>query len=188
MVRIISSILLLVSLLAFQSGDDVEAYKSEAKKLIKEFGSMLKKELVKGFKNGGAVNALDVCKLKAPEIANAITDTSGWELGRTSLKVRNENNTPDDWELSVLNKFEEMKAGGAKVNELEYAEIITDDSVKVFRYMKAIPTGGLCLQCHGNKIKPEVQRQIKKLYPHDKATGFEKGDIRGAFTLSKKIK
>jgi hypothetical protein len=49
--------------------------------------------------------------------------------------------------------------------------------------MKAIPTGKVCLTCHGSNIKLNLRTRINELYPEDKAYGFEIGDIRGAFTI-----
>ena len=51
--------------------------------------------------------------------------------------------------------------------------------------MKAIPTGGVCLACHGENLAQGVQETITTLYPNDKATGFKSGDIRGAFVVTK---
>ncbi|MFT6919058.1 MAG: hypothetical protein ACJA2G_001693 [Cognaticolwellia sp.] len=59
------------------------------------------------------------------------------------------------------------------------------DLKSVLRYMKAIPTGGLCLACHGSKLADDVSSKVNELYPNDQATGFKLGDIRGAFTLQK---
>jgi hypothetical protein len=53
--------------------------------------------------------------------------------------------------------------------------------------MKAIPTGEICLACHGESISPDVATAIREAYPQDQATGFSLGDIRGAFTLSKPL-
>jgi hypothetical protein len=53
--------------------------------------------------------------------------------------------------------------------------------------MKAIPTGAVCLTCHGTEVKPEVLTKIKELYPNDKATGYQEGDIRGAFVAVKNL-
>ena len=49
--------------------------------------------------------------------------------------------------------------------------------------MKAIPTGDVCLMCHGEHIAPDVHEKIKSLYPKDLATGYERGELRGAFTI-----
>ncbi len=52
--------------------------------------------------------------------------------------------------------------------------------------MKAIPTGPLCLACHGETLAAPVAEKIGELYPADKATGFREGDIRGAFVVTKR--
>ena len=41
--------------------------------------------------------------------------------------------------------------------------------------------------CHGSKIKEPIQENITKLYNNDKAVDYKMGEIRGAFSLSKKI-
>jgi len=83
-----------------------------------------------------------------------------------------------------MQAFEKRKAAGEEIKTLEFAEIVTTDGQKQFRYMKAIPTGEVCLQCHGSNIDPSVEATLKTFYPHDQATGFKQGDIRGAFTIT----
>ena len=41
--------------------------------------------------------------------------------------------------------------------------------------------------CHGSKIKEPIQENISKLYKDDKAVNYKIGEIRGAFSLTKKI-
>ena len=53
--------------------------------------------------------------------------------------------------------------------------------------MKAIPIGGLCLQCHGTAIAPELAEKLSELYPEDKATGYREGDMRGAFVVTRRL-
>ena len=36
-----------------------------------------------------------------------------------------------------------------------------------------------CLKCHGKKIKRDIFKKIKKLYPQDRSIGFKKGDLMG---------
>ena len=109
-------------------------------------------------------------------------------MGRTSLKPRNANNAPDDWEKKVLNAFEKSKARSKAKNEvpktLEFFEVVETDGHKKRRYMKAIGTGGVCLLCHGTNISPDVKTKLKELYPDDTATGFKIGDLRGAFSIT----
>ena len=116
-----------------------------------------------------------------------LSEKTGWDVARTSLKLRNPANQPDAWELAVLNKFEERKAAGEDPAQIAYGEVIEQDGKKTFRFMKAIPTAELCLSCHGSELSPELQAQLDQLYPTDQARGYQLGDIRGAFTLQKPL-
>ena len=108
-------------------------------------------------------------------------------VGRTSLKVRNSTNADDDWELAVLKQFDARKAQGEPADKLEFFEVTDHGGQKTFRYMKAIPTAALCLNCHGETLSPEVDAKLKELYPNDQARGYKEGDLRGAFTLAKPV-
>ena len=135
-------------------------------------------------REGGPGNAIQVCKNKAPEIAADMSQKHGWRVARTSLKLRNPQNEADAWEMNVLNEFEKRKAAGEEIKKLEFAEIVTTEGEKQFRYMKAIPTGKVCQECHGTNIAPDVEASLKQNYPRDNAKGFKEGDIRGAFTIT----
>ena len=116
-----------------------------------------------------------------------LNEQLGWRVARTSLKVRNPLNTADEWEKQVLQRFEDNKAKGISIQKLELTEIIKQDEHTIFRYMKAIPVSPVCLGCHGENISSAVQEKLKNLYPQDNATGFKVGDIRGAFSITRKI-
>jgi hypothetical protein len=71
---------------------------------------------------------------------------------------------------------------------MDYSEFVELDGKNVFRYMKAIPTGEICLNCHGgDNVKPEVEAKLTEFYPDDKARGYSIGDIRGAFSIVQPI-
>ncbi|PLX81684.1 MAG: glutamate synthase [Desulfuromonas sp.] len=150
----------------------------------RQFASTLKGELVGALRQGGPVFALGVCRDRAPAIAGAVSAERGLRIGRTALKVRNRQNAPDPWERAVLESFEERKAGGEALPVLERYEVVEEEGGRVLRYMKAIPTGEVCLVCHGTAVAPDVRAGLRTLYPEDRATGFGAGDIRGAFTVS----
>ena len=156
---------------------------AKSKAVVHEFAGKLKGELKSALKNGGPLNAIQVCNNVAPSIAKELSSKYGWEIARTSLKTRNSNNAPDAWETKVLNDFEQRKANGEKVKEIAYSEVVEENGTKVFRFMKAIPTSKECLQCHGEKIDPQVAAKLDELYPNDQARGYKKGDLRGAFTI-----
>ena len=164
--------------------DDLKERAQNSKKVVKEFMGQLKGELQAGMKAGGPINAISVCKDKAPGIAKSLSDKYGWDIARTSLKTRNTSNAPDAWETKVLNEFEARKAKGEAVKPMAYFEAVENNGKKSFRFMKAIPTGEVCLKCHGDNIAPPIKAKLQELYPDDKATGFKLGDIRGAFTIT----
>ncbi|WP_456373728.1 Tll0287-like domain-containing protein [Thiolapillus sp.] len=182
---IVSSILAAGIALPAMAADNQEMV-MEARKVIKEFATQLKGELKKAMKDGGPVNAISVCNDKAPKITDQVSSRSGWSVARTSLKPRATANNPLPWERKVMEEFEARKAAGADPKTLDYSDVVEEDGKKVFRYMKAIPTAKVCLNCHGgDEVKPEVEMRLKSLYPSDRARGFKEGDIRGAFVLKK---
>ncbi|MCW8884549.1 MAG: DUF3365 domain-containing protein [Motiliproteus sp.] len=165
---------------------DVKQLQTEGKKTIMDLATTLKKELTGAMKSGGPSEAIKVCNTKAAPLTDSVSEKHNWQVGRTSLKLRNPENQADSWEKAVLEKFQQQADEGADLAKLAYSEIITDASgQKVFRMMKAIPMGDKCLSCHGSEIKPGVAKQLDALYPEDNARGFSKGDLRGAFTLKK---
>jgi hypothetical protein len=166
-----------------------DAKLSAARAAIKDLGETLKQQLAAAIKAGGPVSALGVCRTIAPAIAEEKSGAYGLEVGRTALKVRNPANAPDAFERKVLEEFVRRIGSGADPASLEHAETVTEGGETVFRYMKAIPTAAEpCLACHGSNVQPEVKTEILRLYPDDKATGFKAGDLRGAFTVSQKLK
>lgn len=188
-VGLLPAILCLASLPAFAEetsstlGDLQKAANVKVGEMTKSLGTQLKAAI----KEGGFVHAIDVCKTVAPSIAASLSEEGGMNLRRTALKVRNPGNAPDDYERKMLEKFVEELAAGKEAKTVQHAEIVEQDGGKVFRFMRAIPTGQLCLNCHGETIEDDVKAQLEKLYPDDQATGFKEGDLRGAFSFSKKL-
>ena len=77
--------------------------------------------------------AVIVCNARAPLIAAELSQQTGWDVGRTSLKLRNPSqNAPDDWEKAVLLEFEQRKSDGEDVKTMAYAETIEADGEKPF--------------------------------------------------------
>ncbi len=174
--------------LACQPGDthtNTAALMKEGRQLSKQFMGELKHELQLALKAGGPLNAIQVCQKRAPEIAQKLSLKSGWQLKRTSLRVRNPKNAPDAWERKVLEKFTVEISAGRNPHTLEYGEVVVEDGKRVFRYAKAIPMGKICLMCHGAKIRPALRQKILELYPEDKAVGFREGELRGIFSFKK---
>ncbi len=164
-----------------------DALLEQSHKIVKQFGGSLKKELKTALKSEGPVKAIEVCSQVAPAIAANMSAQYKGVVRRTSLKVRNPANNPDRWELNVLLQFEKRLKAGEPANKMEFFQVVENNGSKTFRYMKAIPTGEVCLKCHGSKINPDIEAKLRALYPDDQARGFKAGDIRGAFSLSKQL-
>lgn len=156
--------------------------------MIKQFATTLKSELIGAMKNGGPVNAIEVCHSRAPVLAEKIGGEYGATLTRVSMKNRNAIlGVPNAWQAKVLQDFEARVANGKAIETLKYVDIAEVTGGQQFRMMKAIPTGAICLTCHGESIAPEVQAKLTALYPNDHATGFSAGQIRGAFVYTKPL-
>ena len=138
---------------------------------------------------GGPEGAISVCRDKAPELAKAASAESGWAIRRVSLNNRNPKAVPDAWERAVLEDFDRRAAAGENPKSLEKGEVVADGGKKAYRYMKALPTVDLCLNCHGASasLTPAVREKLAALYPQDKAVGYSAGQIRGAMTLKKPL-
>lgn len=147
----------------------------QSRDIVREFQEQLKGELMAAVEEGGMAGAISVCSDVAPAIASRLSREHGARVRRTSLKVRNALNLPDDYERSVLERFEEKRdAAGEKF------DVQADGRA---RYLRAIPAQGLCLGCHGTEIPPAVIEKLDQKYPHDRARGYVQGDIRGAFSI-----
>ncbi|MDF1762800.1 MAG: DUF3365 domain-containing protein [Oleibacter sp.] len=165
-----------------QSEKDTARLIMVAQDIVRTFGTELKVTLVGKMKTEGPVAAIQVCNVKAPIIAEKYS-SDGWDVGRTSTKLRNTSNYPDEWENAILDQFAAQLTTGVDIDDLEVSAIMDGE----YRYMKAIAMDGPCLICHGENLSPVVAKEISRLYPQDKAIEYKLGEMRGAFTLRFKL-
>ena len=154
----------------------VDARLEQSRALVKSCGQSLQIDLKGALANGGPAHAIIVCKDRAPQIASLLSRTSGAKVSRTSLRYRNPANAPEPWQSGALRDFETQADA-----PVEYFDVGKDGSA---RYLRAIPTGGVCLACHGATVADEVQGSLEADYPHDLAVGYALSDIRGAFSVT----
>lgn len=151
--------------------------------LLAPFKSELKAALIEGMQSGPAA-AIDACRVKAPQIAAAVS-VDGVQVGRTSQRLRNPDNAGPDWVDDVLKKWQAQGKFEAEIVPL------TDSRTG---YAEPILVAPLCLTCHGESLPSGAADRIRALYPEDRATGYQAGDLRGAFwvehptTLELKVK
>lgn len=186
--------LVLIGLIALPglatAADQLETYRQDSRAIVGPFMQQLMAENKKAITEGGPESAVKVCKDIAPKLAGDISRQQGIKLTRVSLKVRNPMlGTPDAWEQKMLKSFEKRAAKGEKTDAMEAAEIVSEPGGKYFRYMKAITLQPGCVACHGvpESISESTRARLAEEYPHDQATGYEPGQIRGAVSLKRPL-
>lgn len=156
--------------------------KTQATERATEFATALKSALGAAIKQGGLVEGINVCKIQAPAIAESLS-SGGWTVARKSTKNRNPNNQPDDWEAEKITQLLEMLRNTESIDNVTFSTSKNGQ----FRFAKAIKIAPVCLNCHGLTISPEVKQALSKHYPNDLATGYQPGDLRGIFSITKTL-
>lgn len=134
-------------------------------------------------KKGGTTYALDFCHANASKITDSLSDAMQVKIQRISYKNRNENNAALTKEDSVaLDLFTNLKAQDIALKDTVISTV--SNTLYYKPIAMAMPT---CLACHG-KIKEDIDMKtaalIKAKYPHDKATNYQLGDLRGAWKIT----
>jgi len=128
--------------------------------------------------SAGAEGAIDFCATEATTLTEgAVAAMEGVTVKRTSTRVRNPANAPDDFEAEALAWFEaQLDSTGT----LPASWIQTEGEVAL-RYYRPLVVNQLCVQCHGPMaaLSPEVTARLAERYPGDQATGYLAGDFRG---------
>jgi len=134
-----------------------------------------KRDLQQALRDGlaeGPVEAIAACRVRAPEIAAALS-VDGVRVGRSSHRLRNPSNAAPEWVLPILEAYVADAAHRApRTVDLAHGRS---------GYVEPILLQPMCLACHGKSLAPEVASRIEELYPADRATGFGVGDLRGVF-------
>ncbi|MCU0806158.1 MAG: DUF3365 domain-containing protein [Burkholderiales bacterium] len=188
--KLVIAALAAMSVAAPAAAQDVAKMTEESRAVAGGFQQKLGGELKQAIAQGGADGAIGVCRNIAPQIAGDLSLKNGWHVSRVSLKTRNTMiGVPDAWEQKVLAEFDARAAKGDDPAKLEFAEVVTEPAGQYFRYMKALPVQTLCLSCHGGAadVPPAVKTKLGTEYPHDRATGYSAGQIRGAITIKRPL-
>ncbi|MBC8404213.1 MAG: DUF3365 domain-containing protein [Planctomycetes bacterium] len=153
---------------AARKATDAEIMK--ASQALAPIKAQLKQALVSSMQEHGPVKAIDACRLEAPEIIQAAA-ANGFEVGRTSTKLRNADNAAEG-SLATWLEFHQSTPN----SDVKHAEILPDGKVLYAEPMFVAP---VCLSCHGENIPTEVKSELDRLYPNDQAIGFKENDFRG---------
>ena len=152
-------IILLIFSFNLKSDTNLNEHEDIIKKTLSNTMLSLKDSLEKALESGDVENAVKMCSLEAQDLTNK-SNTRKTTIKRISLKYRNLKNKPT-----------------------KFKKVLSGKEFNTLLYIKAIPTKGVCLNCHGQNIDKDVQAEILSKYPNDNAIGFKLGDIRGAFSV-----
>lgn len=190
MKRCLTAVLAAAALASPALADDNARYLEESRALAKSMQGQLAPLLMKEISERGPDGAIGVCTTIAPAVASELSRKHGVKVSRVSLRTRNPVlGTPDAWEQDVLADFDRRAAAGEKPDAIEFGEIVTEPAGRSWRYMKALPVMQLCTNCHGaaDALAPAVKARLQSEYPHDKATGYGVGQLRGAVTVKRPL-
>ena len=156
-----------------------DSFETESAELAKKLKSNLMSELQKKISASGPEEAIDFCHLNVKTIAKSLAGdlAKKYKFGRTSHRVRNQENIPNDWMKVYLDKFNREKTTKPVIHNFS-------DGKRA--YLEPLFVQPMCLSCHGTAVTGSVKAEIKKRYPNDKATGFKVGDFRGFIWILEK--
>ena len=156
---------------AYKHGDVI------SKNSQKAIGGKLKMAI----QQGGFSSAIGFCNASVSGIVDSLKSNYNAEIKRTSLKLRNPNNTPTDKEKQLLEAYQYSFDKKSPIKEgtqvLENGDIL---------YTKPIFMKGLCLNCHGKPdgtLNADAYTRIQELYPSDSALNYINGDLRGMWSI-----
>jgi hypothetical protein len=175
---------------AVSASEDPAALAAAARKVAAGMQASLASKLLGELQAKGPEAAIGVCTTLAPDVAARISREQGWRVTRVSLRTRNPVlGSPDAWEQRVLMEFDARAARGDKPEAIEHAELVSEPQGRYFRYMKALPVQPLCVSCHGGEdsIPAGVRARLAAEYPHDRATGYRPGELRGAISIKRPL-
>lgn len=130
--------------------------------------------LTEVMKEGGP-NAIGVCNVEAPAIADALR-VDGVRVGRATRKPRNPTNVAAGWQAEALSRLESMAGGGEPLEGATWVRRLPDGRTA---YAGPIVIQPLCVACHGTALSPEISDAVRAKYAGDQATGYQVGDLRG---------
>lgn len=158
--------------------DSVTALGSE---VARELASTLMARLQAVLAADGPAGAVAFCSTEGLPLTAEVSRTTGFDVKRTSSRVRNPSNAPDSLERAALARFEADLAADSV--PARFVQRTPDGD---YRYYQPLRIQPLCVQCHGptGELAEGVEEVLAERYPDDAATGYEVGDFRGLIRVT----
>jgi len=164
------------------SKKEVEQYTKQGKEIAQATAKKLGGTLVEKMKEGGVKEAVPFCNDKAMPLTDEMSEKFQVTIKRTSHRLRNDINEPNNEEILVLNNYNKLFAENKPMKPM----VEMDKSGKPHFYAPII-LQKKCLTCHGEigkDITVKSDSIIKSYYPKDLAHGFKEGDLRGIWSIT----
>ncbi|MGA9269100.1 MAG: DUF3365 domain-containing protein [Lutimonas sp.] len=164
------------------SQKEIRRYREQGDEIVQSASEKLSGTLMSKMKEGGASAAIGFCNQSALPITKKMAAYHGVEIKRTSLRIRNPENLPNEEELKVLHHYQDRIEEGKELNPL----VSLDRSGKP-NYYAPIRVQQKCLMCHGTlerELSSTIDSILKVKYPEDLAVGYNEGDLRGIWSIS----
>lgn len=117
-----------------------------------------------------------VPQVVATQVAKRITQGSPYYVRQVSLRYRNPENSPDEYETALLKKF-------ATNFVKESYGVVTAKRERTFRYMLPMVANKSCLECHGTY--DEAPLFIRERFPRGHYSyNYKVGEVIGAVSVS----
>ncbi|MFW6089356.1 MAG: Tll0287-like domain-containing protein [Gemmatimonadota bacterium] len=131
----------------------------------------------------GAAGAVAFCSAEGLPLTADVSREVGFDIKRTSSRIRNPANAPDLLERVALDHFEQIQASGDSLPARFVQRLPGGEG---FRYYQPLRVQPFCVQCHGasEELADGVATVLAEHYPEDEATGYSAGDFRGLIRVT----
>lgn len=165
----------------YLSGTDEVTYRRIGKEIMTAVSDTLKFSLMRAMGERGPTHAVEFCNAQALSLTASFSKKYDTEVKRTSDRLRNPANSPNQLESAVIADYRAEQAEG---KALVPKVVIDAKGRKVF--FAPIFTAAPCLVCHGNEANMDeaLRERLTTLYPEDNAKGFGIDELRGIWSIT----
>jgi len=164
------------------SEKEKQEYANKGNEISQASFKALSEKLTEQMKMGGPAKAIPFCNVEAMPLTKQLSEEFNVTIKRTSDKLRNQQNKPSEREQEIINYYHKLIS-----EKKEITPIVEVDSNNNKHYYAPIKLKANCLACHGKVeefVSVKTDSIIKSLYPNDKATGYNDGDLRGIWSIT----
>jgi hypothetical protein len=120
--------------------------------------------------------------VQAMPITEQLSEKYNVTIKRTSNKLRNSSNKPNERELQIIEQY-----NNSLNNENGLNPIVEVDEYGIKHFYAPIIMQANCLGCHGTineTVAVKTDSIIKSRYLNDEAIGYVEGDLRGIWSIT----